>query len=187
MAAELVRHWWVFLVRGLAGVLFGLGAFLWPRLTLVVLVALFGAYALVDGIFALVGAFRSVGRTDNSWILLLEGIAGIAAGLVTFFWPGISAVALLIVIAAWAIVTGVFEMIVAVRLREEIEGEWLLMLSGLASLLLGLLLIVRPAAGALAVVWLVGSYAIMFGVLFIALALRLRGIAQRARTRATAA
>jgi uncharacterized membrane protein HdeD (DUF308 family) len=118
--------------------------------------------------------------------LLLQGLAGIAAGLVTFFWPGITAVALLIVIAAWAIVTGILEIAAAIRLRKEIEGEWLLGLSGFCSLVLGLLLVAWPAAGALAFVWLIGGYAIVTGILLIVVAFRLRDFGQRFQTRAQA-
>jgi uncharacterized membrane protein HdeD (DUF308 family) len=186
MLAPLTRYWWVLAVRGVAALLFGLAAFIWPGLTLAVLVALFGAYAFVDGLFALVAAIRSAREHEDGWIVLLEGLAGIAAGLVTFFWPGITALALLSIIAAWSIVTGILEIMAAIRLRKVIEGEWLLALSGVASLMLGLLLIVMPRAGALAFVWLVGAYAIVFGVLMLALAFRLREIGQRFRTRAAA-
>src|SRR6266542_6762541 len=118
MLERMARNWWVLALRGLAGVIFGLLAFMWPGLTLVALVALFGAYALVDGIFAVVAAIKSARGNEDWWVVLLEGLAGIAAGLVTFFWPGITALALLYLIAAWAIVTGSFEIMAAVRLRK---------------------------------------------------------------------
>ena len=174
MIETLVRHWWVLALRGLCAVLFGLLALVWPGMTLIVLVMLFGAYALVDGICALVTAFRDRRSNDHWWVLLLEGIAGIAAGVMTFFWPGMTGLVLLYLIAAWAIVTGIVEIIAAVRLRREITGEWLLALGGLASIVFGVILLVRPLAGALAVAWLIGIYAIVFGVIIILLAFRLR-------------
>jgi uncharacterized membrane protein HdeD (DUF308 family) len=186
MVTQLARNWWVVALRGVLGILFGVMAFLWPGITLAVLVIFFGAYALVDGIFALVAGATSAGENERWWVMVLQGLAGIAAGLVTFFWPGITAIALLAVIAAWAIVTGVLEIAAAVRLRKEIEGEWLLALSGICSVVLGLLLIVWPAAGALAFVWLVGSYAIISGILLIAVALRLRSFLEGTQRRARA-
>ena len=133
---------------------------------------LFGAYALWDGVFTLISAFRAEG--DRRWPLILEGLVGIAAGLVTFFWPGAATLAILTIIAAWAIITGVFEIIGAVRLREEIEGEWFLLLGGLLSVLFGIALVVWPVAGLVAVTWMIGSYAIVFGILLMVLGFRLR-------------
>jgi uncharacterized membrane protein HdeD (DUF308 family) len=175
----LARNWWALALRGLFAVLFGLAVFIWPGLTLLALVALFAAYALVDGVFSLVAAVRAAGRQARWWPLLLEGVLGIAAGVVTFLWPNITALALLYLIAAWAIVTGVFEIVAAVRLRREIEGELLLGLAGLASVIFGILLILFPGAGALAVLWLIGAYAIGFGILLIFLGFRLRGMRDR--------
>ena len=174
MVMQLVRNWWVLALRGLLGVLFGLAAFVWPGLTLAALVLLYGAYALVDGVFAVFTALAYAGKTERWWVVLLQGIIGIAAGLVTFAWPSITALALIYLIAAWAIVTGVLEIAAAVRLRKEISAEWMLGLSGALSVLLGLLIMARPGAGALAFVWLLASYAIVYGVLLIALAFRLR-------------
>lgn len=175
METMLSRAWWVLAVRGVIAVVFGLATFLWPGLTLAALVLLFGAYALVDGVFAVVTGIRQFGNKQRWWAVLIEGIVGIIAGVLTFVWPGITAVALLFVIAAWAIVTGVFEVIAAIRLRKEIEGEWLLGLSGIASIIFGLLLFIFPGSGLLTVVWLVGIYAIVFGVLMISLGFRARG------------
>ena len=159
----LARNRWALALRGLFAVLFGLAVFIWPVLTLLALVALFAAYALVDGVFSIVAAIRAAGRRARWWPLLLEGVLGIAAGVVAFLWPNITALALLYVIAAWAIVTGVFEIVAAIRLRREIEGELLLGLAGLASVIFGVLLILFPGAGALAVLWLIGGDAIGFG------------------------
>jgi uncharacterized membrane protein HdeD (DUF308 family) len=160
-------------------VLFGIAAFVWPGITLAVLVLLYGAFALVDGSFAIAAVL--VGRTRGmpSWALLVEGLAGIAVGAITFFWPGITQLALLFLIAAWAVVTGVFEIVAAVRLRKEIRGEWLLALSGVLSVAVGVALVVNPGAGLLAISWMIGTYAIIFGVLFIVLGFRLRSWLRR--------
>lgn len=171
------RHWWVFGLRGIAAVLFGILAFAWPGVTLAVLVLLWGAYALVDGVLSLISAFRV--ENDHRWGLLIEGIVGIAAGLAAFVWPGLTALVLLYIIAAWAVITGVLELYAAVRLRKVIRNEWWLILSGIASLLFGIVLLAAPGAGALAVVWLIGFYAIVFGVLLIGLSVRLRSLSER--------
>ncbi len=184
MITQLGRHWWALALRGLAAVLFGLAAFLWSGITLAVLVILFGAYALVDGIFAVVAAVSTARQNEHWWALLIEGLAGIAVGVMTFFWPGITALALVYIIAAWALITGILEIVAAIRLREYIAGEWLLGLSGIVSVILGVLLMLHPGAGALAFVWLIGGYAIFFGILMIALAFRLRDFGQRFRTHA---
>ncbi|HEY0581473.1 MAG TPA: HdeD family acid-resistance protein [Chloroflexota bacterium] len=178
------RHWWAFALRGLAAVLFGILAFVWPGVTLAALVLLWGAYALVDGVLSLVAAVRT--DNDHRWGLLLEGIVGIAAGLVAFFYPGITALVLLYLIAAWALITGVLELIAAVRLRRVIQNEWWLVLSGIASILFAIILLAAPGAGALAVVWLIASYAILFGVLMLGLAYRLYGAGQRRQAVSTA-
>jgi uncharacterized membrane protein HdeD (DUF308 family) len=171
---ELPRHWWVVALRGLAAIVFGILAFIWPGITLTVLILFYGAYAIVDGVLALYVAIRS--RGQHVWALLLEGILGIGAGLVAFFWPSITALALLYIIAAWAILTGVLEVIAAVRLRQVITNEWALIFSGVLSAIFGLLLVIQPGAGALALVWLIGLYAVIFGLGLLAFAWRLRGL-----------
>jgi uncharacterized membrane protein HdeD (DUF308 family) len=176
---ELPRHWWVVALRGLAAIVFGILAFVWPGVTLAVLVLLFGAYAIVDGALALYTAVRSGGK--NLWVPLFEGVIGMVAGLVAFFLPGLTALALLFVIAAWAILTGIMEVIAAVRLRRIINNEWALILSGVLSVIFGLLLVAQPGAGALAVVWLIGIYAVIFGVALLAFAWRRRGMLDNAR------
>ena len=178
LIANLAGKWWALLLRGVLAVLFGLVALFLPGLTLWALVLLFGAYALVDGIFAIVSAVRAAERHMRWWPLLVEGVAGIVIGVLTFVWPGLTALALLYFIASWAIVTGVFEILAAIRLRREIRGEWLLALTGVLSVVFGLLLFIFPGAGALTVVWLIGVYALVFGVVLVGLALRLRGRSQ---------
>jgi uncharacterized membrane protein HdeD (DUF308 family) len=170
---SLAAHWWSFLLRGIAAILFGIMTFAVPGITLTVLIVLFGAYALVDGVFSIISAFR--GDTYRRWwSLALEGVVSLAAGLITFFYPGLTAVALLYLIAFWAIVTGAFEIASAIRLRKVITGEGWLIVSGVLSVAFGLLLAAFPGAGALALVMWIGVYAVIFGAFMIALSLRLR-------------
>jgi uncharacterized membrane protein HdeD (DUF308 family) len=177
MLESLSRNWWAVVLRGAAAVLFGLLALIWPNITVFVLVALFGAYALVDGVLALVAAAMGENRGRRGW-LIFEGVAGVLAGIVAFVWPGVTTLALLYVIAAWALVTGVLEVMAAIRLRREIQGEWLLILSGVCSVVFGILLAVWPATGALALVILIGCFAIVFGVVLVAFGMRLRRLRQ---------
>jgi len=171
---DLGRNWGWIVVRGVAAVIFGVLALVLPGITLAALVLLWGAYALADGIIALIAAFRIRDRGKPFWALLVVGILGIAAGILTFIWPGMTAIVLLAFIAAWSLVMGIFQIIAAVRLRKSIENEWLLGLSGLLSVIFGVLMLINPGAGALAVIWVIGAYAILFGVLLIALGLKLR-------------
>jgi uncharacterized membrane protein HdeD (DUF308 family) len=172
----LADHWWLLLLRGIAAIIFGVLAFMWPVLTLLTLTFLWGAYAVVDGVLALWEAIAGQGRSrmGSRFWLAIVGIAGIIAGLLAFAWPGLTALVLLMFIAIWAIVTGLFEIWGAIQLRKEIEGEWLLILSGLLSVAFGVILLARPGVGALAVVWLIGWYAILAGAVYIALAFRLK-------------
>jgi uncharacterized membrane protein HdeD (DUF308 family) len=169
MAIEIAGKWWALALRGAAAILLGIAAFIWPGLTLLVLVILFGAYLLVDGVLALVA-----GGMTRSWLVLIEGVASVIVGILTLIWPGITAVVLLVLVAAWAIITGLIELYAALRLRRIIKNEWLLILGGVASVVFGVLLIVNPRAGLLALTWLVGAYALLFGVILVALAFRLR-------------
>ncbi len=182
MLTHLTRNWWVVAFRGLFAILFGLFALVWPRLTLEVLVLFIGAYALVDGVFAVIAALTHRAGHDSWWVLLLEGLVGIAAGIVILLQPGLATLVLIYVIAFWAILTGVLEIVAAIQLRKEIPGEWLLALSGLVSLALGALLLIFPAAGAVAVAWVIGLYAILFGVFLFSLSLRLRKLGQLHKT-----
>jgi uncharacterized membrane protein HdeD (DUF308 family) len=177
MVTTLANNWWTLVLRGIAAIIFGILAYLWPGITFTILVLFFGAYALWDGVFALIGAFRT--EVDRRWSLVLEGLVGIAAGLVTFFWTGAATIAILSIIAAWSVITGVFEVVSAIRLREEIEGEWLLLISGVLSVLFGVALVIWPVAGLLAVTWMIGAYAIVFGFLLTVLGFRLRGMSRR--------
>jgi uncharacterized membrane protein HdeD (DUF308 family) len=176
MLRTLAQNWWAIVLRGVAAVLFGLGAFLWPGLTLAALVLLYGAYALADGILAVAWAIVNRRAGSFPWGMLLAGLASIVVGVLTFLWPGITALVLLYMIAAWAIVRGVFEVVAAVALRRELEHEWLLALSGVLSIAFGVLLVIAPGAGALAVLWWIGSFAIVAGVLMIVLGFRLKGL-----------
>ncbi|MFC4552601.1 MULTISPECIES: HdeD family acid-resistance protein [Halorussus] len=183
-ASVLARNWWMLAVRGVLAIAFGALAFVWPGITLAALVLLFGAYAAADGVFALAGAVRAAGNRRRWWPLLLEGLAGVGAGIVAFVWPGITALALLYLVAAWAIITGAFELYAAVKLRRSVSNEWLLALSGVASVVFGVLLVALPGPGILTLLWLVGAYAIVFGVLLVALAFRMRGVESPKATRA---
>ena len=176
----LARHWWVFLVRGLVAIAFGLLALFYPAATLVTFILFYGIFALVDGVFAVVSAIRGREGMGSRWWLALVGVLGICAGLVTYFWPGITALALLTVIGVWALVYGIFEIIGAIRLRKEIDNEWLLLIHGVLAVLFGLMVLVRPGAGALALIWLIGSFAFASGIVLIILAFGLRKHAREA-------
>ena len=176
MAADLARNWWLLALRGVLGILFGIGAFVWPDATLAALVIVFGAYVFVDGIFAVAAGIRMRRQIDRWWLLVLEGAVGIILGLLTLRSPDTTALVLLIVIAAWSIVTGIFEIATAVRIRTLIANEWLMILSGVVSIVFGALLIAQPGAGEIAIVWLLGAYALLFGILTLMLAFRLRGM-----------
>jgi uncharacterized membrane protein HdeD (DUF308 family) len=180
----LVRNWWIMALRGVAGILFGLFTVVAPDISLAALVLVFGAFAFADGVLALVSAVRRRGVSDRWWVLLLQGLAGVAAGVVTVLWPDLTTLALLYLIAAWALVIGALELAAAIRLRKVITGEWLLALGGIAAIGFGVLLILFPQAGALAVVLWIGAYALVAGALLLALSFRLRswGRSQRSQS-----
>ena len=172
----LKRHWWVPVLRGVVAIIFGMMAFAYPGLTVAVLVLLFGAWVLVDGIFRIIGAIgHRSSDPDWGWQLVI-GILGIIIGLLTFHAPAITALALVIYIAAWALMIGATEIVAAIKLRHEIKGEWFLILMGVVSIIFAIMLLWNPLPGALALVWLIGSYAIVFGVLGIVFGFRLRSL-----------
>jgi len=179
MLRTLAQNWWAIVLRGVCAVLFGLGAFAWPGITLAVLVMFYGAYALVEGAFAVAGAIMGRRAGAFPWGVLLSGLAGIAIGVITFMSPQITAIALVYLIAAWAVLRGVFEIVAAIQLRKEIENEWLLGLAGALSVVLGLWLFAAPGAGAVALLWWIGAFAIVFGIVEIILGFRLKGLKDR--------
>ena len=174
MRIVLAKNWWSLVLRGAVAILLGVAAFVWPGITLAALVYFFAAYAVIDGVLSLAGAMRAAEVHERWGSLLLEGLAGIFAAFVTVVWPGITALALVYVIAAWALITGIAEIAAAVRLRHHIHGEWLLGLAGIASILFGVLIAAMPAAGALAIALWVGIYLMVFGVVLVSLGFRLR-------------
>ena len=176
MLSAITRNWWLAALRGALAVVFGIVAFVWPGLTFEVLVLLIGANAFVERIIVISFGFMAAGSGGRWWPLVLGGLVGVAAGMLTFFYPGATALALVLVIGAWAIVTGVLEIAAAIRLRNLISNEWLMGLSGLVSIVFGALVLVQPVSGALALVYLFGFYAIIAGLAQLGLALRLRGL-----------
>ena len=179
--AALARNWWLVALRGVAAIIFGILTFVTPGITLMVLVWFFGAYALADGIFALLAVARRRETGRQRWALLLAGVVSIAAGAVAFVWTGITALALVYIVAAWAVVIGVLELVAAIRLRDEIKGEVWLALSGALSIVFGVLVALFPGAGALAMVLWIGAYAIVFGAMLVGFAFRLRGWREEVR------
>ena len=187
MMTDLARNWWVLALRGALGILFGIGAFVWPGATLAALILVFGAYVFVDGVFAVVAGIGMRRQLSLWWLVVLEGVTGIGLGLLTFRSPDTTALVLLTLIAAWSIVTGIFEIVTALRIRALIANEWLMILSGVVSIVFGALLIAQPGAGAIAIVWLLGAYALLFGILTLMFALRLRGMRDTLGRHATGA
>ncbi|PZT98327.1 MAG: hypothetical protein DI624_07885 [Brevundimonas sp.] len=169
--------WWAVLIRGVAAVIFGVLVFAWPGISLLSLIIVYGAYAVVDGVFALVSAFQSKG--SGVWSLVLVGIVSVAAGLIALVWPGVTALILVLIIGWAAVFRGVFEIVAAIRLRKRLPNEWLLILAGVISILFGAVLIAAPGPGALALLWLIATWAVIFGVALIVLAFRLKKAAGR--------
>ncbi len=179
MLRALAKNWWLLLLRGLLGILFGVLTFIWPGVTLVTLVLLYGAYALVDGVLALVAAVMG-GAPAPRWWLAIVGLFGIAAGVLTLLWPGMTALALLLFIATWAAAIGIMQIVGAIRLRKEIDNEWLLIAGGVLSVIFGAVMLLQPGAGALALVMIIGAYSISYGILLVSFAFRLRNHAHGA-------
>ncbi|KUG08899.1 HdeD family acid-resistance protein [Solirubrum puertoriconensis] len=172
--STLHTHWWILALRGLLAVMFGMATFLLPAFSLVILITLFAGYCLFDGILTLWSAARIHRDESRWWSLVVEGAISILAGVAAMVWPGLTSLVLLYLIAFWAIATGVFEIITAIRLRRELTGEWVMVLGGLLSVLLGVFLIVQPRTGALLVTWWISAYAFGFGIVLAVLAWRLR-------------
>ena len=170
----LANNWWLLLLRGIAAIVFGVLAFAWPGITILSLVFVYGAYALVDGVFSLYAAIRGGDGAAPRWWLAVVGVAGVLAGVISFANPPLVALWLLLLIGAWAIVSGIFEIIGAIRLRKEIDNEWMLILHGVISVIFGVLLMTMPGPGALAMVWVIGAYSIVAGVILSVLAFRLK-------------
>ena len=173
MVHALAKNWWLILLRGIAALIFGVLTFVWPGVTLVTLVLLYGAFALADGILALIAAIMG-GQPAPRWWLAIVGVLGLAAGLITLVMPGITAIFLLYCIAFWAITMGVMQVVGAIRLRKEIDNEWMLIASGIVSVVFGLVMILSPGAGALGLLFVIGVYAVIHGIMLITLAFRLR-------------
>lgn len=182
MLEALKRGWWLLILRGVLAVAFGVLAFAQPNITLSALVLLFGAYSLVNGLSTLGVALRAPAGVPGKGTLVLLGLLGAVVGVATFFYPGITALSLLVVIAWWAILTGVFEIAAAIRLRKELTNEWMLILSGALSVAFGILLVARPNAGALSIIWLIGIYAVLYGIMLLTLAFRLKNLVSPPRT-----
>jgi uncharacterized membrane protein HdeD (DUF308 family) len=171
-------------LRGCCALVFGVATLALPQMTLVALVLVFGAYAFADGLLSIVAAGRALSQERTWWPMLAEGIVGLGIGVLTFFWPGLTALTLLYLIAVWALVTGILEIVAALRLRHEITGEWLLVVAGVLSIVFGLYVLANPIAGVLAVLAIIGIYALVFGGALIALGLRLRSLSLSQRSSA---
>ena len=179
MLQSFARSWWLYALRGVAAIIFGVLAFISPAAAVLALVLIFGIYAIADGVLAVFAAFRMRKDFSHWWVVLLEGLAGILVGIIAVVYPALTAGALLLLIAFWAIFTGIMEIIAAIRLRYEIKNEWLLILSGILSVVLGVLLVAFPLSGSLALVWMIGFYAVFFGVLMLFLAFKVRGLSHK--------
>ena len=186
LADILSRYWWMTLLRGLFWVLFGIVIFARPGISLVSLTLALGVIMFIDGVINTANAFSGRKENDDWWVLLLVGLAGIGVGVLTFYNPQATALAVVLYVAIWAIATGLLEIVAAVRLRKQIEGEFWLGLAGVLSVLFGVLLVACPAAGVLTVLWLIGVYAIAFGAVLVFLALRVKSVAKRVLTAARA-
>ena len=174
MLHALARNWWLILLRGICAILFGVLAFIWPGITLLTLALLYGIFALIEGGLALAAAIMG-GAPAPRWWLAVAGLLGIAVGILTIMMPGMTAIFLVLFIAAWAIVSGIMQIVGAIRLRKEIDNEWMLVAAGAISVAFGVLVALQPVLGALSLVFVIGAYAIIYGIALVALAFRLRG------------
>ncbi len=177
----MLKHWWILVLRGLVSILFAVLAFTQPTTTFTALVILLGIFILLDGLAAVMLALRT--RGDEDWgIVLLEGLLGVGLGAITLLYPSMTAGLLVLFVALWCLITGVFEVSAAIRLRKEITNEWMLALAGVISIALGVILLFRPNAGAISITWWIGGYAAFFGLLLIGLGLKLRTVHQQRLT-----
>jgi uncharacterized membrane protein HdeD (DUF308 family) len=184
MLHALARNWWLILLRGICAILFGVLAFIWPGITLLTLALLYGIFALIEGALALAAAIMG-GAPAPRWWLAVVGLLGIAVGILTIIMPGITAFILVLFVAAWAIISGLMQIVGAIRLRKEIDNEWMLVAVGVISVAFGLLVLLQPMLGALSLVFVIGAYAIIYGIALVALAFRLRGHSHPAPASAT--
>lgn len=173
---RITSNWWAIALRGVIAIIFGLLALIWPGLALLTLVFIFGAYVLADGILSVIAGISVIGTDRRWWAMLLVGAVGIIVGILTLINPEITGIVLLTFIAAWAIVTGIFEIVAAIQLRRVITNEWVMGLSGALLIIFGVLLILFPGAGALSLTWLIGIGALLFGIMMLILGFRLRGV-----------
>jgi len=183
MLETIGRQWWVIALRGLFAVLFGVIALAWPGMTIAALVILFGIYVFIDGVVAIIAAWRMFGEHGRWWPAFIVGALGVIVGLFAFFAPTATATALVYLVAFWAIITGIFEIVAAMHLRRHMGGEWLLAVGGAISILLGVVLYTRPAIGLIAMSWIIAFYALFFGVLLLVLGFRMRSLGPGANLR----
>jgi uncharacterized membrane protein HdeD (DUF308 family) len=170
----LSQNWWLVVLRGVLAILFGIAAFIWPGITLLTLIVMFGVYAIFDGLIAIWTGLSRTRESSRWWMFLLEGLLSIGAGIAALVWPGLATLVFIYIMAFWAVFTGILEIVAAIRLRHEITNEWFLALGGVLSVGLGILLFLQPAAGSLAIIWIIASYALVFGILLLILGIRLR-------------
>jgi uncharacterized membrane protein HdeD (DUF308 family) len=170
----LSQNWWLVVLRGVLAILFGIAAFIWPGITLLTLIVMFGVYAIFDGLIAIWTGLSRTRESSRWWMFLLEGLLSIGAGIAALVWPGLATLVFIYIMAFWAVFTGILEIVAAIRLRHEITNEWFLALGGVLSIGLGILLFLQPAAGSLAIIWIIASYALVFGILLLILGIRLR-------------
>lgn len=174
LTTTLARNWWLLLLRGILSIAFGILTWRQPEASLAVMVLFFGFYTIADGIVGICLAIQGRKENEDWWVLLLWGIVGVFAGILTLAVPGLSALALLFYVAIWAITTGILQIVFAIRVRKEIEGEWLLILGGIASVIFGILLMARPEAGTLTLLWMIATYAFIFGIILVIMAFKAR-------------